>query len=73
MTSVVASRVKLLYVICMKTPITAGVDRIELMQTFIGIVEAGSLSAAAAAARLARPAFTDLPGLSSGTLLPGQA
>ena len=32
----------------MNTPTTSGADRIELMQTFIRIVEAGSLSAAAA-------------------------
>ncbi len=55
MASVVASLVKLLYVICMKTPITAGVDRIELMQTFIRIVEAGSLSAAAARLGTSQP------------------
>ncbi len=44
---VVAHRVKLLYAVRMKEINLSSIDRIELMQTFIRIVEAGSLSGAA--------------------------
>lgn len=39
----------------MNTPLTSGIDRIDLMQTFVRIVESGSLSAAAAQLGTSQP------------------
>lgn len=39
----------------MNTPLTSGIDRIDLMQTFIRIVESGSLSAAAVQLSTSQP------------------
>ena len=39
----------------MNTPVTSGIDRIDLMQTFVRIVESGSLSAAAAQLSTSQP------------------
>ena len=55
---VVSSRVKLLYVLRMKTPNSSGTDRIELMRTFVRIVESGSLSAAAAQMATTQPTIS---------------
>lgn len=55
---VVARRVKLLYAIRMTETNLSGIDRIELMQTFIRIVEAGSLSGAAARLGTSQPTIS---------------
>lgn len=52
---VAISRVKLLYMIRMNTTNSSGSDRIELMRTFVRIVESGSLSAAAAQMATTQP------------------
>lgn len=52
---VVAHRVKLLYAVRMTEINLSSIDRIELMQTFIRIVEAGSLSGAAARLGTSQP------------------
>lgn len=55
---VVARRVKLLYAVRMTETNLSGIDRIELMQTFIRIVEAGSLSGAAARLGTSQPTIS---------------
>ncbi len=52
---VVSSRVKLLYVARMSISSIGGIDRIDLMHTFIRIVESGSLSAAAQQMQTSQP------------------
>lgn len=52
---VVSSGVKLLYIVRMSITSSGGIDRIDLMHTFIRIVESGSLSAAAQQLQTSQP------------------
>jgi len=52
---VATGKVKLLYVLRMNKTFQSGIDRIDLMHTFIRIVESGSLSAAAQQMQTSQP------------------
>ncbi len=55
---VATAKVKLIYVSRMKTIKNSGIDRIDLMQSFVRIVESGSLSAAATQLNTTQPTIS---------------